>query len=150
MYLKIENPDGLDLSDFLNFLIEEIKKVAINPKNYDGDLAKLWGEYFANTDLGWPKDQLNQPVAPSFRYIINEFFSNLKVLKAEGSYTICVDNTLLLGLSSVTIVNIASIINYGTLTLKAYPYFDMVFDLFAENLPQIYSTWRALNVGRTL
>ena len=141
MFLRIENPDGLDLSDFCNYLIDLIIDYANNPNNVNTALADKWTEYFNSTDLGWVRDVSDNAISPSFYVIVNLYFDELYYYELNGAYFITSDPNQLLNSTRLTIDSLATMINDGTIGMKGYSYFDQVFNYFAGNLKSIFENY---------
>lgn len=137
MFLKILNPNGLDLSDFCNYLIDEIIEYVDKSQGLDQELANAWTDYFKSTDLGWVKDVAGNSIAPTFEFIIDQYFNNLYFYETDGAYFITSDPNTLLNSTDLTIDSLATMINDGIMSMKAYPYIDQVLNYFADKL-QIY------------
>lgn len=141
MFLKILNPDDIDLQNFCDWLIPKIKDYANNQVHWNQDLVRDWMDYFNKYDFGWSRDIANQPVVPSFAFIVDSYFSNLATYKITGAYFILADENLLLNYTNITIESLASMINNGTVDKKGYPYFEDVFQYFADNLSSYYDSY---------
>ena len=141
MFLKILNPNNLDLQDFCNWLIPKIKEYANNQSHWNQELVNEWIEYFNKYDFGWSRDVANQPIIPSFAFIVDSYFSNLATYTMNGAYFILANENLLLNYTNITIDSLASMINDGTVDKKGYPYFEDVFQYFADNLPKYFDSY---------
>ena len=147
MYLRILNPANLDLQEFCEWLIPKIKEYANDESNWNQALVNEWTEYFNKYDLGWSRDVANQPVIPSFAFIVDKYFSSLGIYKMNGSYYILADENILLNYTDITIESLASMINNGTVDKKGYLYFEGVFEYFANNLDNLYKLFIDSNGG---
>lgn len=142
MFLEIDNPNNLvDLGDFCDYLIEEMTEYATNKQNQDSNQVDRWNSYFEATDLGWPLNDRGQPTAPTFQYIVYQWFSHLDWYELKGNYYIVPNTELLLNSTEITIDSLAQMINYGVLGTSAYRYFEDILDYFAENLTDLYLGW---------
>ena len=141
MFLRIDNPEGLELQGFCEWLITQIQDRANDSTLWNQGLVDSWSNYFHQFDFGWPRDVANQPLVPSFALIVDSYFSSLKVYKTGGSYYILADENRLLNSTEITIDSLASMINNGTVDMKGYPFFDEIFDFFAENVGDYYSLY---------
>lgn len=151
MFLEIQNVDGIDDAVyFVGWLTDRITEYALNTANMNPALMKLWDEYFKENDLGWVKDSTDTPIPPSTSYIISEYFTNLVIDQPGNSFIITTDPDNMLRNTGLAIDTLAAIINNGNLSTKAYPYFDEVFDYFADNIDSYYAEWRELNVPNTV
>lgn len=141
MFLKILNPDEEDLTDFCNWLIPKIKEYANNQVHWNQELVNEWVSYFNEYDFGWSRDVANQPVVPSFAFIVDSYFSSLATYKTNGAYFILANENLLLNYTDIAIDSLASMINNGTVDKKGYSYFEDVFQYFADNLSSYYDSY---------
>lgn len=145
MYLEIKNPNNLDLKDFCIFLKDKIYDYAMDENNQDKDLIQKWDNYFKENDLGWPKDQIGNPVAPSTKFIISKWFKNLETISTNGSYFLIPSEKIMLNSMEVSVDSLASRINFGVLGVKPYNYFDKVLNEIAARLPDIYEEYLIIN-----
>lgn len=141
MFLKIENPDGIDLSAFCEYLIGEIVDYVDEGTDLDEDLAQNWTDYFKSTDLGWVKDELGNSIAPTFDFIMDQYFDALYFYETDGAYFITSDSNRLLNSTDLTIDSLATMINDGVIGMKAYAYIDQVFNYFAEKLQDYFNIY---------
>lgn len=141
VYLEIENPDKEDLRDFCIFLKDKIYEYATDENNQNAALIKEWDNFFQSTDLGWPRDMVGNPIAPSTKFIIDSWFKNLKITDIRGSYFLIPDENNLLKMSGISIDSLARRINFGMLGVRAYNYFDEVLEKAAEELPDLYEEY---------
>ena len=141
MFLQISNPDSLELQDFCEWLITHIQNRANDSSLWNQDRVDAWTNYLHQYDFGWSRDVLNQPIVPSFAFIVDSYFSTLKVYKAGGSYYILADENRLLNSTEITVDSLASMINNGTVDMKGYPFFDEVFSFFAEHIEDYFSLY---------
>lgn len=145
MYLEIDNPDGLDLQDFSNWIKEQL--VDFNDSNNikSPSLEKEWNKFFEENDLGWPKDDYDNPIAPTTNFILNNYFDNLIVKKQGNNYIITTDPNIKLRGTNLTVDALSALINYGTLLVPPYPYIDDIFEVFADSLQNYYNIWQEEN-----
>ena len=141
MHLLIKNPNGLDIKEFVNWVADDISTHAKVNAARIPELEEVWDNYFQTTDLGWAKDETGNPSAPTVNYIIHQFFDNLKITQFGQDYDISTDQELKIVGTSLTIDMLASMINFGTLDLPAYNYFDVVFEVYADQLQDLYDYW---------
>lgn len=141
MKLVINNPDSLDLDDFISWLLKDIAKTATKKTMRNLALESVWSEYFKNTDFGWVRDSEGNTVVPTIDFIISQFFKNLVVKKDSNSYIITDNSNIFIRGTSIPIELLASVMNDGTLDTPPYPYFDFIFDLYSKNLQELYDMW---------
>ena len=141
MYLEIDNPEGLEIKEFASWMIEQIKEFVKLKSAREPSLESLWDNYLTTNDLGWVRDEFDEPICPSVDFIINSFFNNL-IIKDQGqNKIITIDPAVKVRGTNLTIEMLASLINYGTLLVPPYPYFDSVFQVFADDLQYYYEEW---------
>lgn len=143
MFLEIKNPDGENLDQFVGWLCDYIQQYADDPVVHQPALDQLWQQYFDENDLGWPVDDAGNPVPPTISYVVDQYFSHLVIARRGEDYIITSDPNLKLGQSQITIDQVASVINYGNLSVPAYPLFDVVFESVADDLMDLYTAWLA-------
>lgn len=141
MLLEIENEDGLDLNGFCEFLIPLIQQYAEDEANWDTEQVERWNNELKVSELNWAQDARNAPIIPSVSYIINAYFDSLQYTSTGGSYLIVSNKNLLLNYTNISIDSLASRINDGILDSKGYPYFEEVFQHFADNLQTYYELY---------
>ena len=144
MFLEIDCDDPIGAYDFAVWIVNDIREFASDNDLRNYSLEEYWDNYFQNNDFGWYRDGVGDSVVPTVNFIINAYFSNLIIIKKDKSLVITVDPNIKINQTDVPIELLATIINYGTLTETPYPYFDYVFDLYAENIDNLYSTWVGL------
>lgn len=141
MFLRVENPSGLNLDDFINYLIKQIIVFVDNCELVNKRDEQRWNNFFEQNDIGWKKDMVGNPVSPKVSYIVDEYFKNLIVIREGQDYIITTDPMVKLNGTQLTIDMLATMINDGTLTVAPYTYFDNVFDVFAKTLQLLYDDW---------
>lgn len=141
MFLEIENEDNLNLNGFCEYLIPLIQEYAEDEGNWDLAQIEKWDNEFKVSELSWAVDATNTPIIPSVKFIINQYFDNLTYTTTSGNYLITSNKNLLLNYTDITIDSLASRINDGILDEKGYPYFDEVFQYFADNLQEYFDDY---------
>lgn len=141
MQLEVNNPDKLELDDFIVWLMADIAKTAPDKTLRNLPLEELWYKYFSNIDLGWVKDSKDNFVIPTIEYIINTFFENLIAVKDGDDYVIKPNSEIKLNNTDIPIELLADIMNHGTLDTPSYPYFDFIFDMYSDDLQELYDIW---------
>lgn len=138
MELIVGDPDNIGLYDFTDWLCDVISDFVDDNNLRIPSLEKKWDEFFEKTDMGWQKDDTGNPVPPTVSFIINQYFHNLVIKKKSSDYIITTDSNLFLTGTSLTIDELASIINNGNMGMPAYSYFNDIFQFFADNLSSFY------------
>lgn len=141
MHLLITNPDNLDLEDFVKWVMEDISVQAVSYKYRSRELEEVWNEYFQTTDLGWARDDFGKPIVPTVNYIINQFFDNLRIVVVGSGYDIITDQENSISGTDITIDLLATMMNYGTIDMPSYPYFEAMFERYADLLQSLYDEW---------
>jgi len=143
MQLVINNPDNLDLNSFCDWLKLRISNdVDNNAFPVNEQRVQPWEDYFKEIEVGWRMDAQGKPVVPTFKSIISNFFDNLVVEKIGQNYIIKANEILSVPGTSITWYMLARLINYGTLSIARYQYFDDVLNFYAEHLEEFYELWR--------
>ena len=139
MVLKITYTEGSnkDIAKFCEWLIPYIRSYANDLSNLDIKMIKKWDNYLETI-----KPQLSKkPIhLPSFKEIVNNYFSNLIVLEEDDAFIITHDFNKKAP-SGHAWDYFARLINFGTLDMKGYPYFEEVFEHFAKCLQLYYNGW---------
>lgn len=141
MFLEIQNVDNLDLDGFVEWIVNDIRKVYVSLPSRNQKLEETWEKYFSTTDFGWATDISEKSVVPTVNFILNQFFTHQIVEKTDSGYIITVDHDLKLNNTDITIERLAATINYGVLDCPPYPYFDAVYDYYAEQLQSLFDEW---------
>ena len=141
MFLEIINEENLNLNGFCEYLIPLIQEYAEDETNWDSTQIEKWDSELRTSELSWAVDATNTPVIPSVKFIINQYFDNLTYTTTSGNYLITSNKNLLLNYTDITINSLASRINDGILDEKGYPYFDEVFQYFANNLQEYFDDY---------
>ena len=145
MFLEVKNPEKVEkIGEFFDYLIAEMTTYATDPLHQDKGQVDIWNSYFESTDLGWPVNDSGQPTAPTFQYIVYQWFSHLDWFETKGNYYIIPNEDLLLNSTEITIDSLAQMINYGVLGTPAYRYFEDVLNHFADNLTDLYIDWAGI------
>lgn len=145
MFLEIQNVDNLDLDGFVEWIINDIRRVHVSLPSRNQKLEETWEKYFSTTDFGWATDISEKSVVPTVNFILNQFFTHQIVEKTDSGYIITVDHDLKLNNTDITIERLAATINYGVLDCPPYPYFDAVYDYYAEQLQSLFDEWALTN-----
>lgn len=134
MFLLIKNPNNIDLSSFCEYLCTKFIRYSKSDSWYTPELTALWDNYF--TELYKEKES-----RPTVRLVFQAYFSNLSCKTvADGVVIVSNKNYKLPGINEL-VVDLAKIINYGTLEMPKYPLFDKLFDFVADNIDNEYSAW---------
>lgn len=135
MTLEIENPRNFNLDAFIEtFLIPKIQDSFIKEIN-NKRLVKI--EEFINK-LGI--NIYHQYI--SVRNILIASINNLSYIKLpNNNYMLQIDSNQMLPNISAKLIDLAYMINYGTLSTPAYPIFTNVFSFFANRLQLLYSEY---------
>lgn len=141
MFLEIINEENLNLSGFCEYLIPLIQEYAEDESNWDSAQIEKWDSELRTSELSWAVDATDTPIIPSVKFIINQYFDNLTYTTTSGNYLITSNKNLLLNYTDITIDSLASRINDGILDEKGYPYFDEVFQYFADNLQKYFDDY---------
>lgn len=133
MILKITHKEDKDIKDFCMWLIPYIRAYANNKLNYNMSLVNMWNEYLE-------KNIKTNTYYPTFIDVVNNYFRNLIVVEDNNSFIITTDHNKKAP-SGHSWDYFARLINFGTLDIKGYTYFEDVFQYFAERLQMYYDEW---------
>lgn len=133
MELELKNDNNLELDDFCNWLILEMRKYMSSSLDY-GKLIPF-NNYINDSDINAIKwNDKDKAYTISVRELTLWAFDYMVVKKEGNDYIIKFDNNALIPDTSTKIIDIIKLINYGNLTLFAYPIFDEMTDFFALNI----------------
>jgi hypothetical protein len=126
MTLVVENKDVTQ-----NFILY-LKKKMLSYIAYILDIKKLqaYDEYFSSDDF---KKTSNNTLVSSKKVIVLGM-SNLIHKRYETTTHIFINPNLTYPGTNLKVVDLCKIINYGTLSIDAYPIFTMTFDHFNNNI----------------
>lgn len=141
MHLLIENPDNLDIKDFVEWIMKEISSQALSNRYRKLEVEKLWDEYFNSVDFGWRRDEFGKQIVPTVNFIINQFFTNLRIYVVGNNFDITVDPEVKIMGTDISVENLATVMNYGTLDMQPYGYFELMFELFGKSIQDLYDEW---------
>lgn len=133
MNLFIENSSNYNMDAFISgFLIDLIKKFFISKI----DSARLIPiEEFLNSKVELQQFGHLKPIRVDLKSILIGSIENLKWTKSStGDYNIEVDPNQMVPNLQAKFIDIARLVNYGSLSTPAYPIYDDTFEYFADNL----------------
>lgn len=134
------------VSTVVDFVVKHVCRHTISVLLHDGKECSNKSHSATNeNDLGWPKDDYDNPVAPTTNFILNNYFDNLIIKKQGNNYIITTDPNIKLRGTNLTVDALSALINYGTLLVPPYPYIDDIFEVFADSLQDYYSLWQEEN-----
>lgn len=126
MTLVVDNKDVTQ-----NFILY-LKKKMLSHIAYILDIKKLqaYDEYFSSDEF----KQISNNTIVSSKKVIVLSMSNLVHKRYETTTHIFIDPNMAYPGTNLKIVDLCKIINYGTLSIDAYPIFTMTFNHFSENI----------------
>lgn len=135
MELEIRNPNNLKLDEFIyDSLIPTIQEYVVSRID-NSRLIKI-EEYLNSLNISEYKRYI------SARDMIIAAVYNLKSTKQpDNSYIISIDSAQTAPNIRAKIIDIAQLINYGSLSTPAYPIFDDTFLFFADRLNDLYNKY---------
>lgn len=134
MQLVIENPKGLRLDSFCEWLIPKISEALYS--NIDSKKLIPFNNYINKYNIvNWTL--YRRPIMCS--EIIYLGMNYLVYHKTNNSYIIEIDSNINIPNSTTKIISLCNLINYGNMSLNAYPIFDKATDIIAEDLPNLYA-----------
>ena len=138
MNLTFYDSTGTDLSGFIEQeLYNKLREAFINV--LDESELERFDEYLNSGGAMIPTIQMNKNYHISTKNILIGALNNLIYTKnpSDNGYIIEIDPNEIIPNFDAKFIDIANLVNYGTLSVQAYPIFDEVFDLVAEELPQM-------------
>ena len=134
MQLVIENPEDKKLDSFCEWLIPKISEALYF--NIESKKLISFNNYINEHNLvNWTL--YRRPIMCS--EIIKLGLYYLIYHKTNSSYIIEIDNNINIPNSNTKIISLCNLINYGNISLSAYPIFDKAMDIIAEDLPDLYA-----------
>lgn len=135
MTLEIENPRNFNLESFIKtFLIPKIQESFI--KEIDNKRLLKIEEFINKLGINIYHQYI------SVRSILIAAIDNLEYLKlSNNNYILRIDSNQMLPNISAKLIDLAYMINYGTLSTPAYPIFTKVFSFFADRLQLLYAEY---------
>lgn len=131
MSLTLDNKENINFNSFVNYITLKIRTWILNNVNYTE--LKRWNDFFRSNDLGWPKYN-GKTIIPSAQDIIAGSAYHLKYKRNQNSYTIEIDPKAKIKDTNLNYATFASLINYGNLSMPAYPIFTKAFQYADDNL----------------
>lgn len=138
MELHIELEQDLELYNFLKWLPNKMADYLI--ENIDSRKLIYFDEYI-NSDniIKWRSERLKHILTSKDILIAGTY--NLTIDHNNNSYTIRLNPNAFIPDTYAKFINIINLINYGTLTLFAYPIYDKMMEFFAENIQSFYQVY---------
>lgn len=137
MNLIIQNPNQDKLEEFIStFVMPEIYFQFM--KNIDLRHLRLWEEYFQNSHT-WDLGDIPQGAFD----ILFQGIKSLKIIRAyNDSYIITIDSNKIMPKTHAKLYDLCALINYGNLSMNAYPIFEKTFINVVESLPHLFKEYR--------
>ena len=140
MKLIIKDSQNLLTSDFLNWLLDQIKsKLLIS---LDKNKLKTFDIYLNNSNLF----KLTFISNYSTEKLLKTCLDNLIISKLNQVITIQFDNNVLLfGLTLTSVETFCKFINYGNVNIKGYPIFTNCFNDIITNFKDYVDFYYSIN-----
>lgn len=122
MYLTVSKESVPDKS-FMHFLINYIRVYLI--EHIDKDRARAWDRYFL-------EDSLLSGV--TLKQVIGESLKHLAITEFQDRFEISIKTEEKIRGSSAKLYEVCRLINYGNLSMVAYPIFTNTFKYFKNHL----------------
>ena len=136
MELIIDNPDGMDLHGFCEWLREFMFEYIAD--NLDEGKLIVFDDY-VNTkmNLVWqgPKRHI------SVKDLMLSVPANLICLHQLNYSKFMIDSNIIIPNTAAKFINIINLINYGNMDLPSYNFIDEMFNKIAENLNAFYDIY---------
>ena len=135
MRLTIVNLRNLDLRDFIqSFLIPKIQEYFMSV--VDCRRSQKIDDYIGTINLSLYNRKISMR-----EVLVASIFNLVYTRYKDGKYVISIDPVKKLPNTKAKIIELAHMINYGTLSSPAYPIFDQVFNKFSTMLPDLYNEY---------
>lgn len=135
MELIITSKGGKDLTAFCNWLTPQIQEYfinTINPKKLE--LANIYLNGFKLKIFNCSED-----VNISVIKLLIEAINNLILRRNTKTFTIEIDPNISIGNSPAKFIDIVRLVNFGNMSLPAYPILSDTMNYFANNLQYYYN-----------
>lgn len=138
MYLEIINKDGLDLDSFCEYLIKQMQDYMKSEtrKNYKR-LAK-YNEFIDENIARIDDKETILPIRDIL--VLSTYYLTYKQL--PDSYVIELNPNINVPNTYAKFIDIVKLVNYGNLSLPAYPIYDEMMDYFADKIVYFYKEYK--------
>jgi Leucine-rich repeat (LRR) protein len=138
MYLEIINKDGLDLDSFCEYLIKQMQDYMKSEtrKNYKR-LAK-YNEFIDENVARIDDKETILPIRDIL--VLSTYYLTYKQL--PDSYVIELNPNINVPNTYAKFIDIVKLVNYGNLSLPAYPIYDEMMDYFADKIVYFYKEYK--------
>lgn len=138
MYLEIINKDGLDLDSFCEYLITQMQDYMKSEtrKNYKR-LAK-YNEFIDENVARIDDKETILPIRDIL--VLSTYYLTYKQL--PDSYVIELNPNINVPNTYAKFIDIVKLVNYGNLSLPAYPIYDEMMDYFADKIVYFYKEYK--------
>ena len=137
MNLIINNKDNLELDIFCEILISLMQNY-IQTKLDENQLIRF-DSYLNNNNIIIFNNNIKRFI--STKEILIGSVYNLKVIRDQNKYIIELDPNVNIPNTYAKFIDIVKLINYGNLTLAAYPIYTNMMNYFADNLQDYYDIY---------
>ena len=142
MNLTFSSSSKADLTEFIQRkLYGEIRNAFVSI--LDETELERFDEYLNSSNILTPNIPTNKKFFISTKNILIGALNNLIFIKqpVDNSYIIEISPNEYIPNFNAKFIDIANLVNYGTISIQAYPIFDKVFDSVAKKLHQIYKDY---------
>lgn len=138
MYLEIINKDGLNLDSFCEYLITQMQDYMKSEtrKNYKR-LAK-YNEFIDDNVARIDDKETILPIRDIL--VLSTYYLTYKQL--PDSYVIELNPNINVPNTYAKFIDIVKLVNYGNLSLPAYPIYDEMMDYFADKIVYFYKEYK--------
>lgn len=144
MNLIIKNPDGLDLTNFCNWLISIMQEYM--SKNIEEKKLVQWDNYLNNIIKLKSTDNITRAISSKNILVASTY--NLIVKKSNSQYEIALDPNTNIPNYYAKFIDIIKLINYGNINTQPYPIYDYMMDFMADKLIDYYQIYNELEEGK--
>ena len=141
MNLTFNASSGTDLSGFIKqALYVEIRNIFTSL--LDDRYLEAFDEYLNSGNIIEFNIPVNKSVKISTKNILIGAINNLIFTKQQNNkYIIEINPNEYIPNMRAKFIDIAKLVNYGTMSVPAYNIFDKTFELVAKKLPQVYKDY---------
>lgn len=136
MNLIIQNKSNIELTDFCNFIINKMQEYL--PSIIDERKLVKFNEYLNNN---YQIRFTYKAYTLSVKSLLISGVYNLVCKKHGNDYIIEIDRNVNIPNTYIKLIDIIKLVNYGNLSLQAYPIYDELMNKFANDLDMLYEQY---------
>lgn len=136
MELIIENEDKLDLKDFSQEVIKQMREYL--ESHIDDAKLIRWDDYL-NKEIKWGW-QYKVKIVRTKALLLGATY-NLQVIERANKITIRINPNAIINETRRKYIDILKLITYGNLSIQGYPIWEDMMNYFANNISEIYENY---------